>query len=174
MDHCWCMSIGEPPGFGLSRRRPLGRRQDCRCRETPGAILRYICCCISRQAKGKPPPTSRFRAPLPRSSPEGCCELEVRGPHELIDRRHTLEAVSAADQRGSVACKAGRVAGYRDDRCYRRCGERFRLAGGAGARRIEDRSRVAGERIGWKRVAREIAVLDGSPWLVCGGAGERS
>ena len=77
----------------------------------------------------------------------------MRGPYELIDGRYALEAVAAADQLGGVACEGGRVAGYRDDRFYRRGGKRFRLPGGAGARRIEHRSGVAGERARRNRVA---------------------
>ena len=63
-------------------------------------------------------------------------DLEMRRPHELIDRRYTLKAVPAADQLGGVACEGSRVAGDRDDRFYRRGGERFYLPGGAGARRM--------------------------------------
>jgi hypothetical protein len=42
MDHGWCVSIGKALGLGLSRRsRPLGRRQDCRCRDTVN-LLSYL------------------------------------------------------------------------------------------------------------------------------------
>src|SRR5437667_3250417 len=111
--------------------------------------------------------------PPPRSSAEDRGEFEMRCPHELIDRRQVLEAVAAAEQHGGVASEGGRVAGDCDDRGYRRGRERLHLPGGAGARRIEHRGGIAGERLRRKRVAREVAALDGDHRLVGGGAGER-
>ena len=86
----------------------------------------------------------------------------MRRPHELIDRRYALEAVAAADQLGGIACEGSGVAGYRDDRFYRRGGEFFRLPRGAGARRIEHRGRIAGERARRDRVAGQVAALEGN------------
>jgi hypothetical protein len=48
---------------------------------------------------------------LPESSTEYRSELEVWGPHELIDRDYALEAVAAADQLGGVAREGGGVTG---------------------------------------------------------------
>jgi len=48
---------------------------------------------------------------LPESSTEYRSELEVWGPHELIDRDYALEAVAAADQLGGVAREGGGLAG---------------------------------------------------------------
>jgi hypothetical protein len=110
----------------------------------------------------------------PLSSPEYPGQLKMVGPDELIDRRHSLEAVAAADQPGGVAGEGGRVTRDCDNRRYRRGGECFRLPGGAGARGIEHRSGVTGERAGRNRIAGQIAPLDGKSRLVCGGSGECS
>src|SRR5437868_15379672 len=101
---------------------------------------------MNRLAGSNPAPSAIPCFSRQESSPEDREELEMRGPHELIDRRYAFETVAAADQLGGVACEGGGVAGYRDDPFYHRHGERFGLPDGAGARRIEHRRRAARKR----------------------------
>src|SRR5262249_49174615 len=110
---------------------------------------------------------------LTRLPPEQRGELEMRSPHELIDRYHPLEVEAAADQSGGVARESRRVAGDGDDGWERRGGECRGLPCGAGARRIKYRASVDGKRLGQQRVTCKVAPLDRYVGVADRGAGDR-
>ena len=56
----------------------------------------------------------------------------MRREGELIDRRHSHQAIAAFDQDARVTGEARRIAGDGDDRIHRRFGELLRLRFGAG------------------------------------------
>ena len=95
------------------------------------------------------------------SPPKQSRELEMRRPYELINRHEPLQAEAARDQPGGVPREGGGIARDGDHRHDRRSGQRLGLPRGAGARRIEHRGGIAGQRIGRQRIAGEVAALDG-------------